>query len=98
MQNDPYKCKIKLEKFHFGILCCYGVIKESLPEGEILPPPPHSGEIGLKKNSISIYDKLLKVRKISWKQDFLKFVSLNWEIPHFSVKMRPHFRIFFHCS
>ena len=33
VQNDPHKCKIKLEKFHFAILCCYEVIKESLPEG-----------------------------------------------------------------
>ena len=32
--NDPHKCKIKLEKFHFDILCRFGVIKESLP-GEI---------------------------------------------------------------
>ena len=31
VQTDPHKCKIKLEKFHFDILCCYGVIKESLP-------------------------------------------------------------------
>ena len=40
MKNNPYKCKIKLEKFHFDTLCRFGVIKESLP-----PPPP--GEIGL---------------------------------------------------
>ena len=46
VQNDSYKCKIKLEKFHFGILCSFGVIKESLPGGGICPPPP--GEIGLK--------------------------------------------------
>ena len=37
-QNDPHRCKIKLEKFHFDILCCYGAIKESLP-GEQNPPP-----------------------------------------------------------
>ena len=36
VQNDPHRCKIKLEKFHFDILSCYGVIKESLPGG---PPP-----------------------------------------------------------
>ena len=41
MQNDPHRCKIKLENFQFDILCCYGVIKESLPEGgaETVPPP-----------------------------------------------------------
>ena len=39
VQNDPHRCKIKLEKFHFGILCCFGVIKESLPGGWNLPPP-----------------------------------------------------------
>ena len=43
VQNDPHKCKIKLEKFHFDILCRFGVIKESLPGGECAPP----GEIGL---------------------------------------------------
>ena len=39
-------CRIKLGKFHFDILCCFGVIKESLPGGggRNLPPP---GEIGL---------------------------------------------------
>ena len=45
LQNGPNKCKIKLEKFHFDILCCFGVIKESLPLGQNPPPPP--GEIGL---------------------------------------------------
>ena len=44
-QNDPHKCKIKLEKFHFDILCRFGVIKESLPGVRNPPPPP--GEIGL---------------------------------------------------
>ena len=34
VQHDPHKCKIKLEKFHFGdILCRFGVIKESLLGG-----------------------------------------------------------------
>ena len=50
VQNNPHKCKIKLEKFHFDILCCFGVIKESLLGGaESVPPPP--GEIGLKSKS-----------------------------------------------
>ena len=48
VQNDPHRCKIKLEKFHFDILCCYGVIKESLPGGAICPP----GEIGLNKSEL----------------------------------------------
>ena len=33
VQNDPHRCKIKLEKFHFDTLCCFGVIKESLSGG-----------------------------------------------------------------
>ena len=44
VQNDPHRCKIKLEKFHFDILCCFGVIKESLLGGGGIRPP---GEIGL---------------------------------------------------
>ena len=39
LQNDPHKCKIKLEKFHFDILRRFGVIKESLPGGRNLRPP-----------------------------------------------------------
>ena len=42
VKNYSHKCKIKLEKFHFDILCRFGVIKESLP-GCGIPP----GEIGL---------------------------------------------------
>ena len=38
-QNDAHKCKIKLEKFHFDILCRFGVIKESLPGGMASAPP-----------------------------------------------------------
>ena len=52
VQNDPHRCKIKLEKFHFDILCCYGVIKESLPGGVASNPPP--GEIGLNGNQTII--------------------------------------------
>ena len=33
VQNGIHKCKIKLEKFYFDILCHFGVIKESLPGG-----------------------------------------------------------------
>ena len=40
VQNDPHKCKIKLEKFHFDILFRFGVIKESLPGGDGFRPPP----------------------------------------------------------
>ena len=47
VQNNPHKCKIKLETFHFDILCRFGVIKESFPRGGIRPPPPPAGEIGL---------------------------------------------------
>ena len=46
VQNDPHKCTIKLEKFHFDILCRFGVIKESLPGGAESAPP---GEIGLRR-------------------------------------------------
>ena len=45
VQHDPHKCKIKLEKFHFDILCGFGVIKESLLGGAESAPLP--GEIGL---------------------------------------------------
>ena len=54
VQHDPHKCKIKLEKFHFDILCRFGVIKESLPGGRNRPPPP--GEIGLMRYSLVIAD------------------------------------------
>ena len=40
VQNDPHKCKIKLEKFHFDTLCRFGVIKESLLGGGGIRPPP----------------------------------------------------------
>ena len=33
-QNNPHKCRIKLGKFLFDILCFFGVIKESLPRAE----------------------------------------------------------------
>ena len=44
VQNDPHRCKIKLEKFHFDILWCYGVTEESFPGGQ---NPPPSGKVGL---------------------------------------------------
>ena len=40
VQNDLHKCKIKLEKFNFDILCRFGVIKESLRGGGGIRPPP----------------------------------------------------------
>ena len=46
VQNDPHRCNIKVEKIHFDILCCYGVIRESLPGGGEDSAPP-LGEIGL---------------------------------------------------
>ena len=50
VQNDPHKCEIKLEIFHFDILCRFGVIKESLPGGG-MEPPPLPGDIGLSNDS-----------------------------------------------
>ena len=38
VKNDPQKCKIKLEKLHFDILCRFGGIKQSLPGGRNPPP------------------------------------------------------------
>ena len=40
VENDPHRCKIKLENFHFDILCCYEVIKESLAGGRTFSTPP----------------------------------------------------------
>ena len=57
VQNDPHRCKIKLQKFHFDILCCFGVIKESLPGGEICPP----GEIGLRIMVYLLHESRVKV-------------------------------------
>ena len=48
VQNDPHRCKIKLEKFHFDTLCCFGVIKESVPGAGGWNPHRPPGEIGLK--------------------------------------------------
>ena len=39
VHNDPHRCKIKLENFHFDILRCYGIVKESLPGGRISLSP-----------------------------------------------------------
>ena len=33
VQNDPHRCKIKLENFYSDILHCYGVINEGFPAG-----------------------------------------------------------------
>ena len=43
VQNDPHKCKIKLEKIDFDILCGFGVIKESLPGGGGMLNMMHNG-------------------------------------------------------
>ena len=42
VQNDPHRCKIKLDLFQFDILWCDGVIKESFQaiEGRNMTPPP----------------------------------------------------------
>ena len=50
VQNDPHKCRIKLGKFDFDILCCFGVIKERLLGGRNPLPPP--GEIGLNNKPL----------------------------------------------
>ena len=48
VQNDPHRCKIKIEKFHFDILCRFWVIKKSLEEGGgIAPPPPRWNRVKL---------------------------------------------------
>ena len=66
VQNDPHKCKIKLEKFHFDIMCRFGVIKESLPGrgGGIRPPP--SGEIGLKTAYQAIFGLYTRVFELKF--------------------------------
>ena len=43
VQNDHHSCEVKGEKFHFDVLRCYGVIKESFLGAESAPP----GEVGL---------------------------------------------------
>ena len=48
VQNDSHRCEIKLEEFQFDILCCYEVIKESLPGGGGGGVGVESGEIGLR--------------------------------------------------
>ena len=51
VKNNPRKCKIKLKKFHFDILCRFRVIKESLlGGGGGFRPSPHPGEIGLNQS------------------------------------------------
>ena len=50
-QNEPHRCKMKLEKFQFDILWCYGVTKESFLGGteSAQPPSPHPlGKKGLE--------------------------------------------------
>ena len=64
VQNDPHRCKIKLEKFHFDILLFYGVIEDT-------PPPPPPGAIGLNFGIL-----LRKIDcKLSKQQAFLKATS-----------------------
>ena len=63
MQNDSHKCKIKLEKFYFDILCRFGVIKESLLEGGGRNPPP-PGEIGLRRKGQILPPRSERVFKI----------------------------------
>ena len=55
VQNDPHKCRIKLGKFHFDILCCFGVIKESLPGGD---------RVKLSYNNLEIFLKNVLLREL----------------------------------
>ena len=110
MQNDPHKCKIKPEKFHFDILYCYGIIKENLSR-RALPD-----EIGLKPtksdktNNLDAFGSfILSVKRKSSKlgilQAFLQTYSFKEQIKktntlvRFSIKLRIYiwwFYIIFH--
>ena len=57
VQNDPHKCKIKLEKFHFDILCRFGVVKKSLPEGGTRPPSWDRVKYATMRESLSTQGK-----------------------------------------
>ena len=61
VQDDHHKFKIKLGKFHFDILCRFGVIKESLPGGQ---SPRPSGEIGLRSACRFLEAKLQEMTNI----------------------------------
>ena len=37
VENNPHKCKIELEKFHFDMVCRFRVIKDSIPGGGWIP-------------------------------------------------------------
>ena len=85
VQNDPCRCKINLEKFHFDILCRFQVIKESLPGGGKSPLPP--GEIGL--NMLADYLDLTFIidsggklsTRLYDKRDDFDFHIVNFSIP-----------------
>ena len=47
VQNDPHRCKIKLEKFHFNILCCCGGIS-----GQLFNPFMENKRTSWQKNFI----------------------------------------------
>ena len=49
VKNNSHRCIIKPKKFHFDILWCYRVIKESFPEGQNPPPPPSPDELTLPR-------------------------------------------------
>ena len=55
--TPKYKCKIILEKFHFDILCLFGVIKESLSLGGI--PPGYTCQWTKKLSTIVVDDLCL---------------------------------------
>ena len=64
VQNDPHKCKIKLEKLYFDILCRFGVIKESLLGGGGIRTLP--GEIGLNsKITLQVFVNHVKINRMT---------------------------------
>ena len=71
VQNDSHKCKIELKKFHFDILCRFGVIKEGLLGGGI------PGEIGLSGDFIF----MCFGNKVKSKEN--QFLSFSRKIRHF---------------
>ena len=76
VQNDPHRCEIKLEKFHFDILCYFGVIKESLLGGAA------PGEIGLNLSLKILVDDLSYVLVISCN---LKLAVFSVFLPYINI-------------
>ena len=73
VQNDPHRCKIKLEKFHFEILCCFGVIRESLPGGANPPLQVRGLKGGGDRLNfeISLFLGIFKISLVQYKQVYI---------------------------